>query len=276
MKLVEGVVVFGMASRALTPGSGGKTPLSERISMFEGNPAGPTTTPAKIQLTKKPTVSTSKNFSAIKNQFDVSGSGVSLSPPSSGRNSLTLTAPVPAVRNVSRQDVVVESPKTSVTKKQVLTSQKRTVEVKVESNKAVVTRDDSFNGNLKTPLDNLNVLNLNNKLNDSPTDLAPTSSPDLDNVKRLKTTANLNLKNITSSTSPTSGGVTSPPAVEVRTSYWSNQALQNDNAQRISEVYTFLNYSFFTFLPQLGVYGYLQLLDPATRVPMADPKSISF
>lgn len=296
-----------MASRALTPS--GKTPLSDRISMFEqkkqqsfdgGHPSP--ATPGKVQLAKKP-VSTSKNFSAIKNQFD-SGSGTmsptAPSPPSSARNSLTSFSlsgpfvnklnetPVPAARSIQKQETLVttvDTPKQTPTKlgskspvsvrgpsptktvltKQTFTSIQRTVELKTDSNKVVLEVDDtdSFNGNKKKSLDNLNELNLNNKLKsskekDDSLDVAAPSpeilTSDLDNVKSLKTTTNLNLKNFSSSTS----GVTSPPA-EVRTSYWSSQALQNDNAQRISEVWTIQvqknlisNYKLSVFLTKLN------------------------
>jgi hypothetical protein len=55
---------------------------------------------------------------------------------------------------------------------------------------------------------------------------------ELDNVRSTKKSNNLNLKNNgTASTNSASNNVG-----QVRSSYWTNQALQNDNAQKISEV----------------------------------------
>jgi hypothetical protein len=83
---------------------------------------------------------------------------------------------------------------------------------------------DKVNGNVA----NLNELNrkseVRRKSSDKSAGLEPDPLVELDNVRSMK---NLNLKNQLG-TGSTNG--------QVRSSYWTSQALQNDNSQSISEV----------------------------------------
>lgn len=117
----------------------GKTPISERISIFEQKT--PTTTSAtpspgrvQISITKK-TVTTSRNFSAIKSQFNVTPSGeknaggsvrsaspVTPSPPSSLRSSaMSLNTSNPQISTPFKETPVPAARSTSVIKQPLVT-----------------------------------------------------------------------------------------------------------------------------------------------------------
>ena len=286
----------------------GKTPISERISIFEQKqhtPPGTGTTPApspgriQISITKK-TVTTSRNFSAIKSQFNSSTpneknggtSPLTPSPPNSLRGSamsLNSTAisspffkesPTPTARATTttiKQPLTtkrsgsptnkpalkdrtpsttslspIKAPLKGVSTPNNVTAVKMSPKKTTNNNynNSNVQDTDKVNGNISPPspptspppFDNLNERNNKNSFTEirrtsvstvesSQIESSIESTNDLvDNARssaKLSSNNNLNLKN----NSPPSGN-----SGQVRSSYWTNQALQNDNAQKISEV----------------------------------------
>lgn len=290
----------------------GKTPISERISIFEQKQQTTTTTsssssssttaspfaasPGRIQVSvTKKSVTSSKNFSQIMSQFGGSdtvrsSSPVTPSPPSSLRSSAQslnssnsqLYTPTPAARTVTSGPTIktqllktdskspqlkpvaakaVSSPGSLKLTPPIVsssnnsfsfsfTSKKEALEETLSNGSSVGNgRDetDEANGNYPPqspastppPLDNLNEWNnkkfeIRRKSSEKLVEKSDNDEDDdhesgrvivhLDNVRSNK---NLNLKNQLG-TGSTSG--------QVRSSYWTSQALQNDNSQKISEV----------------------------------------